>query len=55
MRKIRKCMYAVTRKGRLLKNSYGLYIMFDTRRDAENFAFPEHGVVKVTVTIQPEE
>jgi len=53
MRKIRKAMWAVTHKGRLLRNSYGLYIMFDTKKDAENFAFPVHGVLKVTITIQP--
>lgn len=55
MRKIRKAMWAVTRKGRLIKNIYGMYIMFDTRRDAENFAHPDGKAVKITVTIQPEE
>lgn len=55
MRKIRKCMWAVTRKGRLIKNIYGMYIMFDKKNDAENFAFPDGKAVKITVTIQPEE
>jgi len=53
MRKIRKCMWAVTRKGRLVRNSYGLYIMFDKKKDAEDFALPELGILKVTITIQP--
>lgn len=55
MRKIRKAMYGVTRKGRLIKNIYGMYIMFDKKNDAENFAYPDGKVVKITVTIQPEE
>jgi hypothetical protein len=53
MKKIRKCMWAVTRKGRLVRNSYGLYIMFDKKKDAEDFALPELGILKVTITIQP--
>jgi len=54
MRKIRKCMWAVARKGRLLKDIYGAYIMFDKRTDALN-QFPDAKVVKITLTIQPEE
>jgi hypothetical protein len=55
MKKIRKAMWAVTRKGRLVRNSYGLYIMFDKKTDAQNFALPDLGILKVTITIQPTE
>jgi hypothetical protein len=53
MKKIRKAMYGVTRKGHLIKNIYGMYIMFDRRRDAENFAYPDGEVLKIAITIQP--
>ena len=55
MRKIRKSMWAVARKGRLIKNTYGMYIMFDKKVDAEQLAFPEGKAVKITITIQPQE
>ncbi len=55
MRRIRKDMWAVTCKGRLIKNIYGMYIMFDRRNDAENFAYPDGKAVKVTVTITPKD
>lgn len=55
MRKIRKEMWGVTRKGHLIKNTYGMYIMFDKKADAEQLAFPEGKAVKITITIQPKE
>lgn len=55
MRRIRKDMWAVTRKGHLVKTIYGMYFMFDKRNDAENFAQPDGKAVKVTVTITPKD
>lgn len=55
MRRIRKDMWAVSRKGRLIKNIVGMYIMFDKKVDAEHLAFPDGKAVKVTVTITPKD
>jgi hypothetical protein len=54
MRKIRTEMYAVTYKGKLCKTPSGLYMLYPFKRDAMAYS-PTHGVVKVTVTIQPKE
>jgi hypothetical protein len=48
-------MWAVSRKGRLLRNIYGMYIMFDKKLDAVNFADPDGKAVKVTLTITPKD
>jgi len=55
VKNIRTEMWAVSRKGRLIRNIYGMYIMFDKKIDAENFAYPDGKAVKVTVTITPKE
>lgn len=55
MRKIRTEMWAVSRKGRLVRNTYGMYIMFDKKIDAANFADPDGKAVKVTLTITPKD
>lgn len=54
MKRIRTEMYAVTYKGRLARTSSGMYMLLSKKKDAMGYS-PDHGVVKVTVTIQPKE
>lgn len=55
MKRIRTEMWAVSRKGRLVKNIYGMYIMFNKKLDASNFAYPDGKPVKITLTITPKD
>jgi hypothetical protein len=54
MKRIRTEMWGVTYKGKLCKTPSGLYMLYPFKRDAMAYS-PTHGVVKVTVTINPKE